>query len=378
MAFAALIFLPEKGQGGDEVISVLGLPVPVYQARHAAKAGCKHVVLYAPHMGRAELHFVETMKDDGLSVGVARNPAELASAFHPDERIALFAPGRIARQDLLSSLLKKNDVIVSVLPAIEVDSAYRIDAQHAWAGLAVVPASITRMAGELPGDWAGELALLRIAIQHGAIRTLVEPNDVIDLADTVRRGDFPDDTVRLHQSGALLDALDNRFSRGLSFVCIMLGKKAVIPAHLALLAVVLLAGACLLGWLRMPVTALLAAGIGLCVALLADQLAALRLESNKWSHWLTNGAKLVSGGLILLLGVQAMQADGQWGNVALALWLLVQIITTGVRHNAATMLVLIAGVAAISAIASPAWSFAVALLALYGDALRQLWSGKFP
>jgi hypothetical protein len=116
--------------------------------------------------------------------------------------------------------------------------------------------------------------------------------------------------------------------------------------------------------------------LGLFAALLADHLAALRLENVRWPQWLIKGAKLISAGLILLLGVRAMQADGQWGNLALALWLLGQIVMTGLYCSGANMLVLVAGLAAISVVASPAWSFAVALAATYAFALRQFWQQR--
>lgn len=174
MALAALIAAGREAEDGSGLIATLplaGRALVEHQARLAAAAGARHIVILVERLPAALTAAIDRLRRDGLGIEVARSVADAADHIHPDERLLLFADGVVAAPGLVQRLAD------APLPALLVadDGAgrqhwERIDAAARWTGLALVNGARLRRTAAMLGDWDLQATLLRQTLGEGARR----------------------------------------------------------------------------------------------------------------------------------------------------------------------------------------------------------------
>lgn len=169
MALASLIIgcAPlETGAEPRAALKFLGQSLVEYQARQAAAAGAKHIVILVERVPAALVAAVDRLKREGLGVELARSVADAADRIHPDERLLLIGDGVVVRQDVLFRAARANVPSLFTLP----DSGStldheRIDATSRFAGFALIDGTLLRRTAAMLGDWDLQSTLLRKIVQ---------------------------------------------------------------------------------------------------------------------------------------------------------------------------------------------------------------------
>ena len=173
MALACLIVGCEEARGGGgrlrAELPVAGATLIDYQARAAAAAGARHIVLLVERLPAALLAAIDRLKRDGVPVEVARSVGHAADHIHPDERLLVIGDGVVADNDTLGRVAAAP--VLSMLTLADSAASQhweRIDATRRWAGLALFNGALLRRTVEMLGDWDLQSTLLRRAVQAGA------------------------------------------------------------------------------------------------------------------------------------------------------------------------------------------------------------------
>ncbi len=324
MALAALISAAREAEEGGLIatIPLAGRALVERQARLAARAGARHIVILVERLPAALTAAIDRLRRDGIGVEVARGVGDAADHIHPDERLLLFADGAIA-DDALLARLARSTVPALLVAGDDPDTRHweRIDATQRWAGLALLDGATLRNTAARLGDWDLQATLLRQAASAGARR--------IGIADGADTGPAPlaaliseqDDAVRF---GARLAAAADadpaagwpaRFlfpplARG---VVPLLAPRRIEPLWLRLAAALLtllMLPAITTGWWRAALAlAILAAPLDAIGA----RLAAVRLLPDRIG---AHAARIRLGALGVaapLLGWRLLAAGGGWG-----------------------------------------------------------------
>lgn len=175
MPFAALILAQTDGESGAATQPLLltlgGQTLLERMVDQALRLGCQHVLICAGPLPSALMGALDRLKARGVDVALARTPCEAADQLHPEEHVLLFNSALILPDEELSGVAALSQPTLFTLPEIWGRDRYeRIDAQHNWAGIAVLPASLIRETVAMLGDWAFGPTLLRRAVQLGATR----------------------------------------------------------------------------------------------------------------------------------------------------------------------------------------------------------------
>jgi hypothetical protein len=179
MALSALIAASELLDDGSALRAlapVAGETIVERQAARAIEAGAETVFVVVGAVPPELLQALDRVRRRGVRVQVVRDAADLQTALQPTDRVLLVADGLIAppgqykalATSSAPSLLVTNDTPLTQM-------LERVDAQHRWGGLALVPASSVTELAALPGEWDMVLTLLRFAVQAGASRLVCEP-----------------------------------------------------------------------------------------------------------------------------------------------------------------------------------------------------------
>lgn len=300
------------------LLTIAGQPLVEYQARVARAAGADHIVVLVDRLPTALVEAFDRLRDDGINVDVARSARDAADRIHPDERVFVMSSGAVAAAGTLRGKAREKGAIVLSLPASEENAHLeRIDGEHRWTGLALIPGSTLRTTADMLGDWALGPTLLRTALQHGA-RT-----DISADVYMVR------DAIEARQASLALIGGDRR-SGGLGERKIVAPLAAVamplliarrFPFDLvAVLPFVLLGLSALTALLVWPGTAAAALFLSAISAETANRLAAAGGRSTALLEWFP---KLRPAAFLLVAASAGWQmlASGQgWGPLALAAW----------------------------------------------------------
>lgn len=173
LALACLIVGCEEARGpGARLRAELpfaGATLIDYQARQAAAAGAKHIVLLVERMPAALTAAIDRLKRDGVPVEVARSVQDAADHIHPEERLLVIGDGVIADNDTLGRIAAAPALTMLTLADSAASQHWeRIDATRRWAGLALFNGALLRRTVEMLGEWDLQSTLLRRAVQAGA------------------------------------------------------------------------------------------------------------------------------------------------------------------------------------------------------------------
>ncbi len=150
-----------------------GSPLAEHQAAQALKLGCKRIILIGEEISGQLLALQRQIEDAGAEVRVIRNPEALALHTADDDELLMFGEGFHVSNQALGRMLPVTEkgvigqalAVVASEPGLA-DRFERIDINHLWAGLALMPAAIAKKLPDIPNDWNLISALLRVAAQH--------------------------------------------------------------------------------------------------------------------------------------------------------------------------------------------------------------------
>lgn len=325
MTLAALIAAYHDSEapsaGLRATLPLAGRTLVERQARLAAAAGARPIVVLVERVPPDLLAAIDRMRSEGIAIAVARSAAEAADAIHPDDRLLLMADGLVADESHVSRLLGAGGAALLTLPNHAEDERFeRIDAHSLWAGLALVDGAMLKRTTAMLGDWDLQSTLLRQAVQGGARQFAVGEGPVGRITIAQSASDLADaeavilESARLPRgswiSRYLLSPLEHLMAARL------LLPSSVTPGWLYIAAAVLIGLAGLLF-----VKGLL--GAGLILLLLstpldgaADRLSRLRMEADHAPDWWSYTLPLVAGMALAALGYALAPTRG-WGTIVL-------------------------------------------------------------
>lgn len=179
MALVALIAASELLDDGSTLRAlapVAGETIVERQAARALGAGAETLFVMVAAVPPELLQALDRVRRRGVRVQVVRDAADLQTALQPTDRVLLVADGLMAppgQYKALATGTAPSILVTADTPLTQM--LERVDAQHRWGGLALVPASSVAELAALPGEWDIVLTLLRFAIQAGAARFACEP-----------------------------------------------------------------------------------------------------------------------------------------------------------------------------------------------------------
>jgi hypothetical protein len=158
--------------------AILGTPQIEFQLRRARAAGARHAVIFAEKPGAALLASVERLRREGLSVDLARQVSDTAELIHPEEVVLLIAPGVIVAPDRITALANAPGAALLCVRDEPANERFeRIDATARWTGFARIDGEMLRRTVAMVGDWDLASTLMRRAVQEGAVRTTLTPDE---------------------------------------------------------------------------------------------------------------------------------------------------------------------------------------------------------
>ena len=168
-------------------------PVEV-QLRRARAAGAAHAVVYVERVTSALLATVDRLRREGLTVDIARTIADAAEYIHPDEAVLMIAPDVVVMPERLQALANSPEPLLLCVRDEPANGRFElIDATARWTGFARIDGGLLRRTAAMVGDWDLASTLLRRAVQEGAARITLTPDEAetdllfVDSADAARQ-----------------------------------------------------------------------------------------------------------------------------------------------------------------------------------------------
>jgi hypothetical protein len=182
VALAALIAaygqVDGDGEGLRATLPLVGATLLEHQVRLARRVGAGHVVVLVERVPADLTAAFDRLRRDGIAVDVARNAADAADRFHPDERLLVIADGCLAGEPLLARVAAApSPTLVTVPDHSERQAFERIDALTRWGGLALIDGARLRRTVAMLGEWDMLSTLLRRTLQEGPTRIDAFPPD---------------------------------------------------------------------------------------------------------------------------------------------------------------------------------------------------------
>lgn len=326
MSLAALIAAyhesADPGDGLRATLPLAGSTLVERQARLAAAAGAKPVILVVERQPPEFAAAVARLRSEGLDIVVARSALEAARVVQASDRLLLIADGLIADDAEVKRLIEAEGTVLLTVPDIRFDDRFeRIDAESRWAGLAIIDGQLLKHTAAMLQDWDLQSTLLRRAVQNGARQVglggdpaktrMIAAERASDLADLQSRilesaSTYQGDWV----SRYLLSPLELLLTRRLMPTPVRPGQL-----WLGVLALGALSAFCLSrGWLWPGLLLFL---VGTPLAGVAERLGRLRAHAPGPPGWLAGLAPMLAAAALLALG-WSLSLVGGWGCLVLA------------------------------------------------------------
>jgi len=182
VALGALIAAYGQVHGDGETLRatlpLVGATLLEHQVRLARRVGANHVVVLVERVPADLTAALDRLRRDGIAVDVARNAADAADRFHPEERLLVIADGCLAGEPLLARVAEApSPTLVTVPDHGERHAFERIDALTRWGGLALIDGARLRRTVAMLGEWDMLSTLLRRTLQEGPTRIDAFPPD---------------------------------------------------------------------------------------------------------------------------------------------------------------------------------------------------------
>lgn len=151
-------------------------------ARHldlALRLGCERVICVAPGPDRPAIALQHQAEASGMKFNLIAGPRPLLGLVNAEDDLLGFAEGLLPSPDEAEKALGGGKGVL-VLPVESGLAAgfERIDLNHAWAGMFVIPGRLVERLSELPSDCDTVAALLRIALQ-GRVPEKILPESLL-------------------------------------------------------------------------------------------------------------------------------------------------------------------------------------------------------
>jgi hypothetical protein len=287
------------------------------QARLAAAAGVKRVIIMVETMPGELAAAIERLRREGLDVATARNAREAAAALPGGGRMIMMADGFVGARSHLERLTAADRPALLTVADRGFDERYeRIDGDTRWAGVALVDAELLRDASLMPAEWDVLSTLLRRALQTGVTPLpIATEREAAELAIVERSEDFAELQRRMLSSIAW--ASPNWVSRYLLAPVELLATRAVMTKNVgpttigatavALTTLSVIAFAFDWRWLGLVplILAMPLEGIAL-------RLARLRLKRIAANAWWRVLLPVLEGAALVTLAYRLTASDG-WG-----------------------------------------------------------------
>jgi hypothetical protein len=148
------------------------------QLRRARAAGAGHAVVYVERVTFELLATVDRLRSEGLTVDIARTVADAAEYIHPDEAVLMIAPEVVLAPERLLAVANSADpILLCVRDEPANDRFELIDPTARWTGFARIDGGLLRRTAAMVGDWDLASTLLRRAVQEGAARMTLTPEE---------------------------------------------------------------------------------------------------------------------------------------------------------------------------------------------------------
>jgi len=330
VALAALIAARKECNGAPgalcAALPIAGRTLVEHQARLAARAGARHIVILVGALPPQLMAAIDRMRRDGIGVEIARDLNDAVDRIHPEEALLLFAEGLVTGADLIERMAELPAPAILTLPDEPATAAFeRIDAADRWGGLLLTDGTRLRGTAAMLGDWDLESTLLRRAVQEGAERVRPEAHDHVVIASSPEVLDGIDDALFAGSRRSAADWPGQWIHPLIERLAVpSLLRRGVDPATPAAVAMGLAAAGALamvIGW---TLTGFLLMLLAAPVASIASRIAAARLAEPRMErlaarvrHW--SGAAGIAG-----LAWSLAPHDG-WGLYALAALLLLAV-----------------------------------------------------
>ena len=157
---------------------LLGVDLVEFQLRRARAAGAGHVVIYAGRVTAALIAIVDRLRRDGLSVDIARSAADVAEYIHPDEAVLMIAPDVVISPEQMAMVAASAEPVLLCVRDEPANERFElIDPTARWTGFARIDGGLVRRTVAMVGDWDLGSTLLRRAVQEGARRMTLTPEE---------------------------------------------------------------------------------------------------------------------------------------------------------------------------------------------------------
>ncbi|QJU56379.1 hypothetical protein HL653_00025 [Sphingomonas sp. AP4-R1] len=325
MTLAALVAAFDVEAGVPRAaLPLAGATLVEHQIRRLATAGAERPILLVEQMAPALAAPLARLRADGIAVKVATSIAAAADLLAAEPRVLILADACLPDRALIDRIATAPVPALAVLDDIPVHAAFeRIDAQHRWAGIAILDGRRIAEVAQMVGDWDPISTMLRAAVQEHAAR-IEAGRDIPVLAGSA-------DAV--HTAEARLITASREASRSWSDRFVeapiteallpQLFARAIQPSLPATLSALLAVGgalAALAGYRWFALLPLLLAGPLARMGQRLSLIQARRVRSDATLQAIRLGSRALAA---LGLGWWLMRNSGQWGWLLAALLLVV-------------------------------------------------------
>jgi len=302
---------------------VLGASLLEMQLRFARAAGAGHAVVFAERVSQPLLDSIERLRRDGLSVDLARSAGDTAEMIHPDERVLLVKADMLIAPERLREIAGRADPVLLCVRDEPVNGRLeRIDATARWTGWGAIDGGLLRRTTAMVGDWDLGSTVMRRAVQEGAARLVLTPDEA--LRDLIAVSD-PADAIL---AGRRLVAATDPVSAGWATRWLLgpaARKLAQLSGEVGIEARWITVGAFVLsalsivsalaGWIVASLILLL---LGQLADLTGDVAARATAAARPWDKY-RFPMRAAAGAIVLIaMGTTLFMRSGQWGCAVLA------------------------------------------------------------
>lgn len=165
----ALLCVGDSADGGNIALtSVFGRPFIHHIVKKLEALGIRRFFIGIDSVPGSLLSYGDEAKREGLDVQFIRSPGDMAAQLAPDTRILVQMADIVWDNALVKKAIAERKPLVAAVEERSENLGFeRIDLNHRWAGLAVLPSNSVEALTSMPDGWDMGSSLLRRALQDG-------------------------------------------------------------------------------------------------------------------------------------------------------------------------------------------------------------------
>ena len=304
-------------------LRVLGADLRALQLRRAWLAGARHAVAFVERVTPTLLETVDLLRAEGMTVDIARSVSDAAEFIHPDEEVLLLPARHIIAPAQMMALAESPAPHLLCVRDEANNAAFElIDPTARWTGFAKINGGLVRRTAAMVGDWDLASTLLRRAVQEGATRTTLTPDEqardlrtLTSVLDAHRVGRALVGETPHERAGWGTHWLLAPLARPLGRLLGDAGLEGRWVTLMGFMLFAIAAAAALAGWIVASLCVLLMAQmVDLAGAIVTRAGAA----GDPYGRWRFPVRAVAASAVVLAMGTTLMLRTGQWGCVLLA------------------------------------------------------------